>query len=111
MCRVLLAVLRYHCCPLDKAPNISHSQRYGTRDREHPDFTPRLQASLASSRPRKHQEELHFPLAQLTSHRQAFTLTEGQGKTLTCCTVETESTTSPAAFPAYRLAAACETLE
>lgn len=109
--RRLLAELRYDCCPSDKAPTVSHSQYYSNPDRKYPAFAPHLQTSLPSSRPCQQQEELCFPLPQLTSHMPVFTHQEGQHETLTCCTAETESTASLAAFPAYRLAAACETLE
>lgn len=77
---MLLAVLSYHRCPLDKAPNVSHSQCYGKPDRERPDFAPHLQASLTPSRPHMRQNELHSPSPQLMSHTRVFTLGEGQGE-------------------------------
>jgi len=60
---------------------------------------------------RKRHGEPRSPLPQLASPAPALALREGQHRTLTCCTAETEPTASPAASPAYRPAAACETPE
>lgn len=107
----LLAVLRYPCCPSKLVVIPIPSTMANLRERP-----PSLCSSPSPS------AFPHFPQAPLTPGA-PLSLTpapvprtspcppEKHHQALTCCTVETESTASPAASPACRPAGACGTRE